>query len=91
MPVKSRREVPNTSKVKIPFTPANGRYKAVFTRQEMRNESRAALFQDSDDDDEQECQTDEIEFEIEEEDQADETSEKQMHQMVVARMISGRQ
>ena len=39
--------------------------------------------------DEQGCQTDKIEFEIEEEDQADETSEKQMHQMVIARMISG--
>ena len=56
----------------------------------MRNESRAALFQDSDESDEQGSETEKIEFEIEEEEEeADETSKKQMNQLVIARMISG--
>ena len=79
MPARTRKDVPATctTKIKIPL------------QERMRNESRAPLFQDPDEFDEQGSEAEKIEFEIEEEEEADETSKKQMNQLVVARMFSG--
>lgn len=88
MPARTRQAIPATAKIKIPNTPASGAYQRVFQGQEdRRNETRAALFGDSDADTDEDHENAKIGFEIEEE-EADELGRKQLDhgQMVITRM-----
>ena len=57
-------------------------------QEEKRNETRAALFGDSDADTDEDHENAKIEFEIEEEQEANELNRKRLNQMVITRMLA---